>query len=181
MDRFAVRCPAPEVFEMLRALALKAGYTGNTTRTSGWFYIGVSGGIECGEGNAVRSQGGAKLEEISIEAAIDELTKPREKPLMVGAHKVTINPDRSVTVGCTNVPAEVCDEIEKRRGASIVYYGEPGNLRRATPGKEYVDIFWQHTGWKVDGNTAERMRTVHAEFVITEAEARQRFPEAFKE
>lgn len=181
MESFAVRCPVPEVFEMLRTLALKAGYTGNTTRVSDWFYIGTSGCIECGEGHAVRGRGGSMLDEISIESAISELTKPRPKPLMVGSHRVTVNQDRSVTVGCTTVPAEVCDEIERRRKPKSLYRTLDKLLYR--PRTDGGGNGWQvfdERQWINSINSINDHAALPTE-EITEAEARQRFPEAFQE
>lgn len=191
MKSFAVKCPVPEVTAMLLSVAKRAGHdieapdAGGRDRDAkelGFFikkygphslsWTGTDGwmGRDCG------------VEYLSIEAAIAELQKPREKPIRIANHEVTFPGDGSIKVGCTVVDKATCDRIEKLRhgeGAAVRYYHSKES-----------DLLWKFrdsgnprvwSGRFKTWDDALNKESKCSEYPqITEAEARAKYPAAFQ-
>lgn len=182
-ESFAVRVPCPEAYTMLEALALKSGCTyfraGSNSipeyaKRARWFTVRNAIITYCQE----ESNNVIDAETISIEQAIAELQKPREKPITISGRTLSFPGDGSIKLSCGDViSAEVADEIERRRKPSVEYkLGDiSGSLYRRI--KERVEVF--HVDHWVD-NTDSHASAFNRDFKpITPEQARAKYPGAF--
>lgn len=114
MDAFAVKCVVPEVFEMLEALAVKAGYVVSpTVNRNQNFYWSCAGKVENYSTEGLKRHG---TRVIDLDSAIEFLRKPVVLPIMIADRKLKFPGDGTIVLSCgTVLGADLCEEINRRR------------------------------------------------------------------
>lgn len=119
---------------------------------------------------------------LTMNEAIEMLQPTPPKPITIVGRTLSFPGDGSVKLSCgETISAEVCDEIERRRKPKSLYRTLDKLLYR--PRTDGGGNGWQvfdERQWINSINSINDHAALPTE-EITEAEARQRFPEAFQE
>lgn len=118
MKSFAVRCPVPEVHDLLVHIGVAAGYRElpGSHRSAPYFYFSEGATFQLQTYSSTEKVVEHRVCVVTIEEAIDWFRTPREKPINLGNGPLTFPGDGSIKLACGDIISrEVCDEINRRR------------------------------------------------------------------